>query len=350
MSIVTFRNPVDLESASRRRSGAFTLIELLVVIAIIAVLIALLLPAVQQAREAARRSQCKNNLKQQGLALHNYHDVYNRFPVGTLAPRNKPNWRVSLLPYLDQANVYNALDFAGLDNIGGFASRNPAGTFGYGTEKNSILKGFVVPAYACPSSFLGTTAAGTDPPMNNLDLGQTHDYIGIMGATPDPAGRTAGTCSTQLSYGGIFCSNGLLMPNMSWGVRDVTDGTSNTMIVAEQSGPVEGLDYRNNYFGGWAGYTSGNASTTYRDFTTLPASSQAFGTGTTTIRYANNSPTVSVGSNNAYDANTILTSSHVGGIHALLADGSARFVADVMDFGTFLKLGSRDDGLPLGEF
>jgi prepilin-type N-terminal cleavage/methylation domain-containing protein len=104
-----------------RRRG-FTLIELLVVIAIIAVLIALLLPAVQQAREAARRSQCKNNMKQLGLAMHNYHDTLTVFPMGVLTD-DRPNWRVFLLPYLDQAPLYNTLQI----NAGGFFAHSPAG-------------------------------------------------------------------------------------------------------------------------------------------------------------------------------------------------------------------------------
>ena len=98
-----------------RRRG-FTLIELLVVIAIIAVLIALLLPAVQQAREAARRTQCKNNLKQMGLALHNYHDTYNGFPNGNIASAAGGwgmSWYMRILPYVDQAPVFNKLTFSG---------------------------------------------------------------------------------------------------------------------------------------------------------------------------------------------------------------------------------------------
>jgi len=105
--------------AIRRRSG-FTLIELLVVIAIIAILIALLLPAVQQAREAARRSQCKNNLKQWGLAIHNYHDTFNKLPIGAMGynnplahgPANNLSMHVRLLPYVDQAPLYNQFDFS----------------------------------------------------------------------------------------------------------------------------------------------------------------------------------------------------------------------------------------------
>src|SRR5690348_5427325 len=123
---------------SARRHG-FTLIELLVVIAIIAVLIALLLPAVQQAREAARRSQCKNNMKQIGLALHNYHGDSNVFPMGTQSGAY-PNWRVGLLPLIEQQNAYAQLS-------------SPQGYYGHtGFSGNTILYTLNVDVFNCPSS------------------------------------------------------------------------------------------------------------------------------------------------------------------------------------------------------
>ena len=144
----------------------FTLIELLVVIAIIAVLIALLLPAVQQAREAARRSQCKNNMKQVGLAFHNYHDTMRVFPYG-VAWNDAPNWRVMLMPYLDQAPLYNSL--GGVKTGNGFWSHSPGSgaTIGYGSS-NDAIRNLVLNVYACPSSTLPQlTGVALVPQLSN---------------------------------------------------------------------------------------------------------------------------------------------------------------------------------------
>ena len=145
---------------SHRWRTGFTLIELLVVIAIIAILVSLLLPAVQQAREAARRTECKNHLKQIGLALHNYHDAHGAFPLGLTA--HGAGWSAMLLPYLDQSNIYNTLVFA----------ENGAGNWDVAGPNQSALQ-TLIPVFRCPSdapSSLDTssqsrfaTAAKTSP-------------------------------------------------------------------------------------------------------------------------------------------------------------------------------------------
>lgn len=328
----------------------FTLIELLVVIAIIAVLIALLLPAVQQAREAARRTSCKNNLKQLGLALHNYHDTFRVFPMGTRAPISAPNWRISILPYIDQAPLFNNLDISSQATVGGFSSRREdSGSYGYGTGRNAVLAGLVIPGMNCPSNSSSTNASGQTPTYNNAERGQTHDYVGIAGATTDPALGDATTplwvssnCSAVTGYGGIICENGMLYPNFSKQMRDVTDGTTNTIIVGEQSGLVGTQDIRANYHGGWAGFTAAGRPS---QMTGSP-----WGSGVTTIRYPINYKTAAVGCNSTYDLNTTLSSFHVGGTHGLLCDGSVRFLSENMDRMTLLRLGSRNDGEVLGEF
>ncbi|HVJ68323.1 MAG TPA: DUF1559 domain-containing protein, partial [Caulifigura sp.] len=178
------------------RRSAFTLIELLVVIAIIAILIALLLPAVQQAREAARRSQCQNNLKQIGLALHNYESTYRLFPIGSrggtiynqTGTKNGTNWRVSVLPFLDQAPLFNQLNF-----VSGSFSSNPTEATSY--VGNEALRGFVMTAYRCPSttaelfpeSYLNYGSATVPPPaasFNNGGRGLGIQYVGIQGGAP----------------------------------------------------------------------------------------------------------------------------------------------------------------------
>ncbi|MFI4873731.1 MAG: DUF1559 domain-containing protein [Blastopirellula sp. JB062] len=341
--------PTTLRPRTPRPALGFTLVELLVVIAIIGVLIGLLLPAVQQAREAARRMQCSNNQKQIGLAFHNYHSTYNTLPIGGQSLYIKPNWRIALLAYLEQTAVADQIDTACLETTatsgtgaaGGFASKNNSGTQGgYGVGPNSILKGYAAPMFNCPSSDLETNANTTG--LNNADLGQTHDYVGIAGATPDPAGRGSDTCSSQRTYGGIFCNNGLLVPNQTFSFRHCTDGSSNVMIAAEQSAPLEGLDRRNVYYGGWWGVNfTGKAST---------AHGTAFLSGMTTIRYAINSPTSASGSDSPYDANTLLSSRHAGGIMATYLDGSVHFIPETIDFSTLLVLATKDDGEIVGEF
>ena len=326
-----------------KRRG-FTLIELLVVIAIIAVLIALLLPAVQQAREAARRTQCKSQLKQIGLALANYHDTHSKFPPGAIYGLNPSacplcagtNWRTFILPYIDQAPVYNQLNFG--NSFSAFAPYPFAGG-------NQVLVKLVIPVFKCPTSTWDPLSNPTN--ASNDQGGQMHDYVGISGAYPDPGSRTT-VCSPPLTHG-YFCNNGTLPPGEAFNIRDMTDGSSNVMVVAEQSGAILSggvkSDVRSNYTSGWPG------SSLPKSVPSLVGGDNMFYNGLTTVRFAINAPAVvASASDTCYRANTVINSFHVGGLHALLGDGSVRFLSENMDFNNLLRLASKNDGTVLSEF
>ena len=302
---------------------AFTLVELLVVIAIIGILIALLLPAVQAAREAARRMQCANNLKQIGLALHNYEGTHKVFPYGARpgpylsssrsAVRTGVNWKTSILPFLEQSIVYDDLDFE-------------QGVFTVDWYNNEPLENLVISAYKCPSSPFDPLRDG-DFGASGHEGAQKHEYVGIAGVYPDPAGRGSGTCF-QANYGWV-CNNGLLPANENKSVRDATDGTSHTILACEQSGTVGVMDggamkqhpIRNNYGGGWCGsQTNGSVA---------KPNSGLYYTGLTTLRWALNAPTAVIGSSDkAYMNNTVVNSSHPGLVQVVLADGSTQALND----------------------
>ncbi|QDV52220.1 DUF1559 domain-containing protein [Gimesia fumaroli] len=323
----------------------FTLIELLVVIAIIAILIALLLPAVQQAREAARRSTCKNNMKQLGLALHNYNDNFTVLPIGSQTG-SFPNWRVGVLPYLDQANVYNQLTRAN-----GYWAHS-------GFPGNTVLYSVRLPVYKCPSNPYGMTntsdfnysASNADSSLQSMII----DYVGISGATPDPAGRTNVCTGDILASSSSNCNTGMLIPYESKRFRDCTDGTTNTIILAEQSGQVSGTQKSANALGAWHGWAN-SSLTSWNARTPLPLSAGGFwyAAGTTTVRYPPNAywkSTAPSPGNSRYSANTIINSHHVGGVHAVLTDGSVRFISENIDMDTLRQLCVRDDGKVIGEY
>ncbi|MCC7424870.1 MAG: DUF1559 domain-containing protein [Planctomycetaceae bacterium] len=326
-----------------KRRG-FTLIELLVVIAIIAILIALLLPAVQQAREAARRTQCKNNLKQMGLALHNYHDVADGFPIGALQNLTGANWRVRLLPYLDQAPVYNKINFSS----GSFYGHSPS-TAPQGYTNNTVLQNLLVNAYQCPSS---PFSAFNHADMTLSYIGMTMDYVGVSGASPDLS--TTSRCSAATQFGSIACDNGMLVPWATIRMRDVTDGTSNTVVIAEQSGQVNGKEISANYLGGWVGIIDNDGSFPDGGRTVnITAGGNTYVIGLTTVAHPPNSFWLSGATADASgqtDWNTVINSFHSGGVQVLLGDGSVRFLSQNISLLTLRQLCIRDDGQVVGEF
>ena len=339
---------------SSARRNAFTLIELLVVIAIIAVLIALLVPAVQKVREASARTQCQNNMKQIGLALHNYHDVYKKFPAGQSQKNGigtAANWRVKIFPYLEMNTVYTAVN---QDNV-----RDAASTL--------ILAQKTFSVWRCPSSSVPafyTSASGGDDQSNfGAWSHQIADYAGIMGSYPDPAGRDASR-SYVTGYGHAFSDTGMLITNSFTTMMHCTDGTSNTILVAEQSGFVgtgaatASTDKRTHYYSAWGGATTvagpGTVAFLAADrAAATPTTSHPvdwYGNGTVAVRYAINSTSAGTGASYSYMSNTILNSYHTGGINVVLSDGSVRFVSNDITVLNLQKLCSRDDGLIIDNY
>lgn len=321
-----------------QRRSAFTLIELLVVIAIIAILVAILLPAVQQAREAARRSTCKNNLKQLGLAMHNYHDTHSTFPQGSFGreqaiwpTRGNPNWRSLILPQLEQTNVYDQLDF----ETGDFRGDTLSGA-------NQILRGLSMSVYLCPSS-ANDPFDNSENTWSNTQRALNHQYVGIQGAARPIPGidPNRGTRDCQQGWS---CNNGMLFQNGNTRMRDAIDGTSNTMMIAEQSGLTNGRNLTANYYGGW----HGSRNNTNVSGGTCNDHWQA---GTTCVRFVPNADIIQTGATDTkYRNNTVLNSYHPGGIQVLLVDGSVRFISENLDFNTLKQLAVRYDGVPIGEF
>jgi prepilin-type N-terminal cleavage/methylation domain-containing protein len=339
--------PYILRNARR----GFTLIELLVVIAIIAILIALLLPAVQQAREAARRSQCKNNLKQIGLAIHNYHDTANTFPNGSSWPnRFGTNWRLRILPGLEQATLFNKLNF---DHHG----RSFSTVAGDSTSNIATLTRVVVNTYSCPSSTLSPLEKSTSTFDDNSQHIQIPMYVGISGAgivgtggaVQFPDGNNVGIVAY---YGGVMTNNGTMLYNQTTRTRDLTDGTSNTMIVAEQSGSLRNLDRRSGYYGGYTGAMFSRAIPNSGTYSALGESAgNTWAVGVANVYHSINSQTAPEAQGaQSYGPSGVLNSFHTGGIHALLGDGSVRFISNNIDMNNLRCLAARNDGQVLGEF
>lgn len=333
----------------RTRRPGFTLIELLVVIAIIAVLIALLLPAVQQAREAARRTQCRNNLKQIGLAMHNYHDTAQRLPPGYVMQFSGTadsvldgnwSWATYLLPYIDQAPLYTKFN-PGPNTMTACVSD---------TSVNGCRAGLqtTLTAFRCPSDNGPPLNDGPQPP--DLPAPSTNGYR-IQGVATATSNYMANNASRSLrsdtgpltAAGSVQFANGIAWRNSSCSMRDVSDGLSNTIMVGERAYQLHAVKI-------YAGTIYG-----------IRGAEQAVGDDNRGLMMTHSCGLSLINSTTSPtqgDFRRNYSSQHVGGSQFLLGDGSVRFISENVDHNiatattdsTMERLMSRDDGMVLGDF
>ncbi len=296
-----------------RRNLGFTLVELLVVIAIIGVLVALLLPAVQAAREASRRLQCSNTLKQLGLALHEYHDSNRRFPSGVVYP-NRVLWSAALLPYLEQGNLYNTLNFSL--------------PFNDGNLPNGAACARYLSCFRCPSS---------NSPEHVTVQGVTNrvpsNYLGVASGL---ATRDVGKVPEIL---GRLSMDGTLYVNSRTSFASLLDGSSNTLVIGESlfSSDVAGLDSTGTgqivdhwYIG------TNDMGDILGDY--IAETSEALGSTAVAI-------------NNAADTSIVVdekelsfTSNHSTGAQFVFGDGHVSFLDKSIDRRTYSAMGTRAGG------
>lgn len=346
-----------------RKKRGFTLVELLVVIAIIGILVGLLLPAVQAAREAARRMQCGNNLKQIGLAIHNYESAFKRFPHGSVnedpretAPRGlwnagrhrKGTVLVKLLPFIEQTALYNSIDF----NLDVEDQLNAVGVFA-ATRTN--MRNVPIPSYRCPSDGTSSRGAGAVTQQNQL-----YNYSMSIGNQNMPGqygcaqfrDNTAGALRASGILGGNLFGNGGnghgnsnpyndsrgisgVISRMDWSAKfkDITDGTSN--VIA--GGEILPSCHDHHRDGGWYN-TNGQWTAT-----------------TATINFNTcGKQGVNNAANNCSDFRNWNTSAgfksdHTGGATFIYGDASVHFLPDSIDYLSYQQMGSRNDGESLAQ-
>lgn len=296
----------------KKVTRGFTLVELLVVIAIIGVLVALLLPAVQQAREAARRSQCVNNMKQIGVAMHNYHDSYNAFPPGWINRGANGNpmygWAVNILPYIEQGALYDQLRPGQIPLVERYNASS--------TPEDQALLQTPLSAYRCPSD---VTRA-----LNDLEnFGATNHFR----VSTSNYVANVGTASTTglIDGGGVFFGNSYL------GFNHLIDGSSNTLMVGERDGgpsTVAGQTFRAAV---WAGVGRNNSN-----------GSNSTGRNLQRGGFIINHDYAAAGQPQNFGKG--MSSLHPGGVNILLCDASVRFLPETTDrVGVVIPLSLRQD-------
>ncbi len=352
-----------------RRSG-FTLVELLVVIAIIGVMVGLLLPAVQAAREAARRMSCSNNMKQLGLGLHNYHSSYNKFPAGVRGGTSpSEGWGLpffhGLLPFIEQQALWEQIRLSG--TVGAPAA--PAQCPGWvgvpwagaaGQLNAAVVNNVVVTSFVCPSNPMAPNlnqngANMTFPSYIGIEGGVDEDVINAaVGASPPAAGAPGDTDRFQNKRQRLSAGSGI----QSWGgalvgieyltFKNITDGTANTIMLGEVGNWMVDasqnlVDMRGVH--GWPmGTSDGTVITSFADHSS-GVDTRHF--HLTTIRYPIGTKVSTLpGMGNNFHANNPLISAHTGGVQVTLADGSVRFLTNSTDLPLLKRLATRDSGVP----
>jgi len=353
-----------------RKRGGFTLIELLVVIFIVGILVALLLPAVQRARESARRMQCANNLKQIGIGLHHYHDALRTFPVSMVGP-GRPlaaghgtglySWLALLLPYVEQSPLADSINFhANMADAGGQGAYLNPGAVISRTHRNAAAAATVVPIYLCPSdAFTANDNMGTARPA-------PCNYCGNTGWPATATGVDGWRRSSQ--HNGVIPLVNPLTP-IPWHRSEmridyISDGSSNTIAVTERVISNASLNdlYDPNYKDTEKSYCAGFASAKtlarynrscdtadFIDWRYTRPHGRAWISGWTLAAntYAHVRP---INSRNCHlhggeeDGTNLVSpsSSHDGGVNALMADGSVHFVMESIEMPVWWALGSRD--------
>lgn len=314
---------------SNGRRPGFTLVELLVVIAVIGILVALLLPAVQAAREAARRSQCNNNLKQMALACHNYHDSFQAFPF---AYQQSISHHARLLPYLEQASLHDRINF----NVS------------YSDPTNLAVRNTIVKAFVCPS----------DVNMLPPSLGGTNNYYGNMGTTIlyQAPSTVAGNPNN-----GFAPHNGAFSAGLAVRFADVLDGTSNTAMFSEKNrgDGSNGISTpaSDTYQPGTYPATADQALADCLAVNPLDLSKQGYSNvgapwlqpyHSTTVYYHVLPPNTRSCMFPPGRIATTAGSRHPGGVQVAMCDGSVRFVSQTVNLATWRSLGTRDQGDILG--
>lgn len=300
----------------KHRVLGFTLVELLVVIAIIGVLVALLLPAVQSAREAARRTDCTNRIRQLALACLNYESAHEEFPMGSFMEGvdriedcargsgiNGPPWSVLVLPYLESGNRFSLFDLSA-----GFTSTTNI----TGSQQNHLQ--FLEPndSYKCP----------TDP-VSAENTNYT-TYFGVQGGGPEPA-------CTSRSDARVFFNNGVLVVNESVGFRQVSDGSSNTFLIGESRYCDQSVE------NGWCGWASAAKKGAWAMPLVLAAAMEPINA----FDYLDHNPL----ERKTLDFQSrTFGSHHPGGANFALTDGSVQFVLEDIDFVTYYQQSARNDG------